>query len=102
MARLREAGYRTGTALPDTAELTALLEQNGRNMEEWSPGELAGMVSRGRVTLLPMAQYKRWFDALPAAFRQSVLAAWGPPERNPLMRVGAPPLRAPWTARTTP
>lgn len=88
MARLREAGYRTGTALPDTAELTALLERNGRNMEEWSPGELAEMVSRGRVSLLPMAQYKRWFDALPAAFRQSVLAAWGPPERNPLMLVG--------------
>lgn len=88
MARLREAGYRTGATLPDTAELTALLERNGRNMEEWSPGELAEMVSRGRVTLLPMAQYKRWFDALPAAFRQSVVAAWGPPERNPLMLVG--------------
>lgn len=87
MARLREAGYRTGATLPDTAELTALLERNGRNMEEWSPGELAEMVSRGRVTLLPMAQYKRWFDALPAAFRQSVVAAWGPPERNPLMLV---------------
>ncbi|MDF3837041.1 cobaltochelatase subunit CobN, partial [Cupriavidus basilensis] len=87
MARLREAGYRTGTALPDTAGLTALLERNGRNMEEWSPGELAEMVSRGRVTLLPVAQYKGWFDTLPAAFRQSVLATWGPPERSPLMRV---------------
>ncbi|MGO4577277.1 cobaltochelatase subunit CobN [Cupriavidus sp. 2TAF22] len=87
MARLRAAGYQTGTALPDTAELTALLERNGRNMEEWSPGELREMVARGRVTLLPMAQYKRWFEALPAAFRQSVLAAWGPPERNPLMLV---------------
>ncbi|WP_059411473.1 cobaltochelatase subunit CobN [Cupriavidus basilensis] len=90
MARLRAAGYQTdqaGTALPDEAGLTALLERNGRNMEAWSPGELREMVARGRVTLLPMAQYKRWFDALPAAFRQSVLAAWGPPERNPLMLV---------------
>ncbi|WP_454726593.1 MULTISPECIES: cobaltochelatase subunit CobN [Cupriavidus] len=91
MARLGAAGYQVGnqpgTALPDAAALTALLERNGRNMEQWSPGELREMVARGRVTLLPMAQYKRWFEALPAAFRQSVLAAWGPPERNPLMLV---------------
>ncbi|WP_420991613.1 cobaltochelatase subunit CobN [Cupriavidus sp. 30B13] len=87
VARLRAAGYQAGSAVPDTAGLSALLERNGRNMEEWSPGELREMVARGRVALLPMAQYKRWFDTLPAGFRRSVLAAWGPPERNPLMLV---------------
>lgn len=85
LQRLRAAGYQTGDDLPDTATLTALLEANGRNIETWSPGELARMVRGGHVTLLPMAQYRRWFDALPPAFRAAVTQAWGPPERNPLM-----------------
>lgn len=85
LQRLRAAGYDTGDAVPDAATLTTLLEANGRNIETWSPGELDAMVRAGHVTLLPIAQYRRWFDALPVAFRQSVLQAWGPPERNPLM-----------------
>lgn len=83
--RLRAAGYRTGAALPDTATLTRLLEANGRNIETWSPGELDQMVRAGHVTLLPVAQYRKWFDALPATFRAQVTRVWGPPERSPLM-----------------
>ncbi|MGO4761667.1 cobaltochelatase subunit CobN [Cupriavidus sp. 2KB_3] len=89
LQRLRAAGYQTGNQssddLPDTPTLTALLEANGRNIETWSPGELARMVRGGHVTLLPLAQYRRWFEALPPAFRAAVTRAWGPPERNPLM-----------------
>lgn len=85
LQRLRAAGYQTGDKLPDTAALTALLEANGRNIETWSPGELDAMVRNGHVTLLPMAQYRRWFETLPPAFRSAVTRAWGPPERNPLM-----------------
>lgn len=85
LQRLRAAGYQTGDDLPDTPTLTALLEANGRNIETWSPGELARMVRGGHVTLLPLAQYRRWFETLPPAFRAAVTQAWGPPERNPLM-----------------
>lgn len=112
LQRLNEAGYRTDDSrsgnnspaqspaqLPDPATLTALLEANGRNIETWSPGELDRMVRGGHVTLLPVAQYRRWFDALPAAFRAAVTQAWGPPERNPLMLVrdahGAPAFAIP-------
>ncbi|WP_258096519.1 cobaltochelatase subunit CobN, partial [Klebsiella pneumoniae] len=77
LQRLRAAGYDTGTSLPDTAALTSLLEANGRNVETWSPGELDRMVRAGHVTLVPLAQYRRWFDALPAPFRASVERAWG-------------------------
>ncbi|PWK35368.1 cobaltochelatase CobN subunit [Cupriavidus plantarum] len=85
LERLRTAGYRTGTHLPDTATLTRLLEANGRNVETWSPGELDAMARAGHVTLLPVSQYRKWFDELPPAFRDAVTRAWGPPERNPLM-----------------
>lgn len=85
LRRLQAAGYDTGHDMPDTATLTALLEANGRNVETWSPGELDHMVRAGHVKLVPLTQYRRWFDTLPAPFRESVLRAWGPPERNPLM-----------------
>nr|WP_315592068.1 cobaltochelatase subunit CobN [uncultured Cupriavidus sp.] len=85
LQRLQAAGYDTGHDLPDAASLTALLEANGRNIETWSPGELDRMVRAKHVTLVPMAQYRHWFDSLPLRFRQAVLQAWGPPERNPLM-----------------
>lgn len=85
LRQLQAAGYDTGRDMPDTAALTALLEANGRNVETWSPGELDRMVRAGHVKLVPLAQYRRWFDALPATFRDAVLRAWGPPERNPLM-----------------
>ncbi|CAG9171515.1 cobaltochelatase subunit CobN [Cupriavidus pampae] len=89
LERLRTAGYRTGATLPDTATLTRLLEANGRNVETWSPGELETMVRAGHVTLLPVSQYRKWFDELPPAFRAAVTRAWGPPEGNPLMLVRA-------------
>ncbi|AOZ03272.1 hypothetical protein BKK81_29705 [Cupriavidus sp. USMAHM13] len=85
LQRLHEAGYDSGDNLPDTATLTALLEASGRNVETWSPGELARMQGQGRLTVLPLAQYRAWFAQLPPAFRAAVLRAWGPPERNPLM-----------------
>jgi len=37
----------------------------------------------------PAAAYRAAFDKLPAAFRESVLAAWGPPESDPAFRDGA-------------
>ena len=46
LQRLHEAGYDSGDNLPDTATLTALLEASGRNVETWSPGELARMQGR--------------------------------------------------------
>ncbi|MFJ5383709.1 cobaltochelatase subunit CobN, partial [Cupriavidus sp. CER94] len=73
LQRLQAAGYDTGRDMPDTATLTALLEANGRNVETWSPGELDRMVRAGHVKLVPLTQYRRWFDTLPATFRDAVV-----------------------------
>jgi len=87
---LREAGYNTGERLPSTEELLALLEQAGRNVERWAPGELEQMAARGGMTLIPVERYRRWFDPLPELFRSGVNRRWGPPETAELMTLTAP------------
>ena len=87
LERLQQEGYTTGTFLPDERRLKDLLEANGRNIELWAPGELADMVARGAVTLVPMSQYKAWFAELPKRYRDATIARWGRPEASTLMTV---------------
>ncbi|MBL8210453.1 MAG: cobaltochelatase subunit CobN [Bryobacterales bacterium] len=84
--RLRDEGYQTGgEAAPDEKTLIGMLEQSGRNVEVWAPGELDRMVSARHTVLISMEKYRRWFATLPAAFQTSILQHWGPPEKTRLM-----------------
>jgi cobaltochelatase CobN len=85
LKQLREAGYNVGDKLPAPEEMMAQLERVGRNVELWAPGELERLVENGGVTLIPVERYRKWFDALPKQFRDSVNARWGPPEASTLM-----------------
>ena len=85
LRRLREAGYLTGSDLPDEATLLNMLQKSGRNVELWAPGELEAMVNGGGLTLVSMTKYKRWFSELPRQFRDAVNKEWGPPEQAKLM-----------------
>jgi cobaltochelatase CobN len=89
LEKLREAGYNVGERLPTTAQLLDQLERVGRNVERWAPGELDRMVEQGGVTLIPVERYRKWFDALPEPFRQSINARWGQPEASQLMTLAA-------------
>lgn len=82
---LNEGGYHTGERIPGERDLLAVLELCGRNVGEWAPGEVEKLVTQGRATLLPVSRYREWFAALPAEFRQSVNAKWGPPEASRMM-----------------
>lgn len=66
------------------------LQRVGRNIETWAPGELTAMTAQGGVTLLPVAQYRQWFDQLPEKFRRSINERWGVPEKAELMAWKAP------------
>jgi len=80
---LRRAGYDVGAELPTETEILQQLESVGRNVETWAPGELDAMVKRGGV-LVPVSQYRKWFDALPQPFRTQMVKRWGEPERAEL------------------
>lgn len=74
LADLAEAGYATGPVPTGDALLAPLCRA------EPAP-------------ILSLEAYRRLFDMLPAASRDRVLAAWGPPEDDPMVVAGAVRLR---------
>ncbi|WP_354684778.1 cobaltochelatase subunit CobN [Cupriavidus necator] len=78
LAALRAAGYTTEAA--DEArlqrDLAALLAPFYRS------GKLEPLLDAGLAVWMPMSQYRRWYDAQPAAFRASVAQRWGNPEQS--------------------
>jgi cobaltochelatase CobN len=87
LGRLRADGYATTGAPASAEELFATLRTFGNNPK---PGtnvlvELDQLARSGRVVLLPLAEYRRWFDALPAALRGEITAKWGEPEASRVM-----------------
>lgn len=86
--RLRADGYDVGDA-PGTDEgIFEAIRTYGTNPDK--PGAAAAsaverLALTGRVVLLPVTAYRRWFDRLPASIRQSMIAKWGEPEASPVM-----------------
>ncbi|MCL2029506.1 MAG: cobaltochelatase subunit CobN [Deltaproteobacteria bacterium] len=86
LAALKKEGYKVPGRFDLTEEeIKELVLKSGRNIGSWAPGELEALMASGRVTELPIDEYKRWFVELPEEFRQKVLAEWGPPEKSDIM-----------------
>lgn len=81
--RLRAVGYAVDARYPVSK---AALQ---RDVQEWGtdPGKaaLARLAASGEALLVPLAEYRRWYEALPAALRAAVEQAWGPPEQAPAL-----------------
>lgn len=87
---MREAGYTierpSDAARIDSADsLAAEIITYGRGLGRWAPAELEALARSGRPVLLPVAEYARWFRALPATLRKAVEEDWGPPEKASIM-----------------
>ncbi|MDF3839820.1 cobaltochelatase subunit CobN [Cupriavidus basilensis] len=80
LAALHAAGYRTEAA----DELTLQRELGALLAPFYRGGQLGPMLDADRAAWMPMAQYRRWYDAQPAAFRAEVSARWGEPEASPM------------------
>jgi cobaltochelatase CobN len=62
-------------------------------LSAYYPGtDLRALLEAGQAEALPLARYQAWFDALPAAVREPILARWGAPasSRYVLRRQGQP------------
>ena len=59
--------------MPDEKELLDLMLREGRNIGTWVPGELEKMVENESVILIPVEEYKSWFNELPANKREEVI-----------------------------
>lgn len=73
------AGYRVEDVPADAAALMARLLSGPTNADPHRPGG----------ERLPLAAYRRWFDALPWEAKSPILDRWGPPEADPAVAEGA-------------
>jgi cobaltochelatase CobN len=72
---MRSAGYDVGAFPEDGDELVhTLIAAGGHDVEWLTEEQLQAAVAR-----VPLADYTRWFDALPAPLREAMLEHWGPP-----------------------
>src|SRR5579859_5797687 len=73
---LRDAGYDLGDGFPEDGDelIHALIAAGGHDTEWLTDDQLAAAGMR-----VPLAEYARWFAALPAGLRDSVTAHWGEP-----------------------
>ncbi len=75
-----DAGYNVdATMVPNETALVDLIVHQGINVGGWAPGELEKLVENGKAELIPEATYEAWFDALPEARKEEVIAMWGEP-----------------------
>ncbi|MFO1512961.1 MAG: cobaltochelatase subunit CobN [Verrucomicrobiota bacterium] len=85
--RLRADGYNTTGAPTNSDDLFTTIRTFGNNP---LPGtnrlaDLDQLARSGRVPLLPVSEYRQWFDQLPASLRMQVLLKWGEPEFSNVM-----------------
>ncbi|MDP9443883.1 MAG: cobaltochelatase subunit CobN, partial [Actinomycetota bacterium] len=81
---LRAAGYAVSHAGGETGEVSfpedgdelvhTLIAAGGHDVEWLTEDQLSAAVAR-----VPLADYTRWFDGLPASLREGMLEHWGPP-----------------------
>lgn len=87
--RLRHDGYRTGDALPGSeGELQGEIQKWGNYPGKSKGDYMAGLkhlAESGQALLVPLADYQKWFAALPPALRASIEQSWGQPEKAPVL-----------------
>ncbi|GAB2603445.1 cobaltochelatase subunit CobN [Streptomyces capparidis] len=72
---LRDAGYRVGEVPQSGDELIHRLIAAGGHDVEWLTEEQL----RAAPARVPLADYRRWFEALPEELREGVVEHWGEP-----------------------
>lgn len=85
LSRLEKEGYATQGRPENEAALFERLHEHGVNIGTYSPGALEKMVRGGNAMLLPVSEYRRWFDLQPKKLREEMIKAWGEPERSTVM-----------------
>lgn len=77
--RLREHGYDV-----DATRERALVDAAAQMLQpSYRPGSLPALMKTPHWDFLPLAQYERWYAALPAQVRKRIDDSWGPPAASP-------------------
>lgn len=85
LGRLEHEGYDTRGRPKSEDALFETLREHGTNIGGWAPGALEKLARSGQAVLMPVAEYRHWFDRQPAALRDAMIKAWGEPEKSTVM-----------------
>ena len=85
LGRLEQEGYNARGRPPTEDALFDTLREHGTNIGNWAPGALEKLVRGGNAMLLPVADYRKWFDQQPKELREAMVKAWGEPEKSTVM-----------------
>lgn len=78
--RMADAGYRFDQVPAHEDQLLAWMQDHGRQIGIWAPGELDRLARSGKAVLIPADRYRQWFEKfLPEPLQQSLIQRWGPP-----------------------
>ena len=61
---LKDAGYNLTDLPNNVSELEDMMIACGINVANWAPGEIEKLANKSGVTLLPVEEYRQWFDSL--------------------------------------
>lgn len=79
LPRLRDRGFSVDRVPASATELLGWLKERGRNFAPWAQGDLEQMADRSGMILIPVSQYRAWYDTkLDAAQRAAVEKHFGP------------------------
>ena len=80
LPRMKSAGYKIDHPPTTAEELIGRIKKTGRNIGPWNQTALEDMVNTGDPVLIPLSQYKRWFEEkLTPERREQMIKAYGPP-----------------------
>ncbi len=86
LSSLKGAGYNLGEDVPLNQDmLQEMILMQGRNISTKARGELKKMVEGGKIVLVPIEEYKKWYRKLPLTFRTGVEEKWGDVDNATLM-----------------
>ena len=85
LGRLEQEGYNTSGRPPTQDALFETLREHGTNIGNWAPGALEKLVRGGNAMLLPVSDYRKWFDQQPKELREAMVKGWGEPENSNVM-----------------
>ncbi len=87
LRELKSQGYDIGSKVPTSEEVLTAITTQARNIGISAPGELRAMLSAGHAVRVPMAEYRRWLDAMAPSLKAKIIKDWGKPEKSTLMAV---------------
>ncbi|MEW6410496.1 MAG: cobaltochelatase subunit CobN, partial [Nitrospirota bacterium] len=75
--RLKAEGYDVGERAIDKDTLFNDVFNYARNIGNWAEGEIDRLAKTGKLILIPVNTYKRWFEELSEGIKKAVLKSWG-------------------------